>query len=1762
MKNAVKKIKEKILISTLLVAVFFFCIPGIELIPGTKNIFKSSHAEAAIDYGRESRTAEFILGLGTETATRATGVTSYTSAAGWVTSVPALSSGDVVTLLGKNIHVDSAQLEVAYFATAVTITDQDIYLNVENSSTSGTLVAAGEYSGMAANTVTTGGLTGSLMSMHDVTSFFDRQTDTNFSSGVHIVSSLNVTGPSRFLSSMKLVITYSVDVETISHNLVKTVKLPLLSAANIGTKTAACAASVTCAFTVDLTKIPELTNKSQILSLNFEITALQGATAATSMTLRMTGSGTSNVYTFADTYTDAYSAKIYWNPLSDALFTVGAVNSIDVVNGTNALYSLGGEVSITFSYDASLITQTETVRYFVSQGTVLPAGNLTQLSTSTINIENAEAQIQTAWYHVEVSPLLTTANIVFSHRVSSSLGNSIGTSQTYTISAANVRSANSQMIIHVLDQSSSVYSKSMDIGGQYQFSSVSAASSPAAVSAYITFTYNNSDPLLSKTKTLIFGASQKGSGRNTANNIKTASTIISLAEHAEKRQDSVFVEADYLRHDTTSITSYGNYVTRIGQSTLTIPEGGRIEPHRKRFLYYVSFFDFFGAATTTAQVFPFTISQYYSGADYTYEANIISITYTTKFEIKPDPIPRQTRTVEYILGGGSDNTARASLSTQYFGDNSIGVSPTMLSLQAIGSNVKVASAYIDLSFYISATAAQTTNEMTLTGTISGVGGTVSDVYLHENSGSQLISSGNGNTGYYHGQHDVTSLFGKQNDDGYWNRGDVQVMFGISTNLSTGNRTLTSMKLVVTYETDFTLSWHDEIKTVKIPLQSSDSLGTRSATCARLASCNFTFSKSLPDMVNVVSAYFEMTSSADGTTNPISYISTGGAQSSSFTTSETNNDSTAIRYLWQVPNINLNATTTPNQTGTLVFYNNSGAALNMYGIGGELVITYKYNTASSQQLETVSFSNGQQSTSAFAKTIIGTSTPYIANKNATARDIWIKYYSAPYGTGNLTLYGRVGTSTERSISASNTVGTRSGGDRFYYLNLSQDVSNFNMPTTGIGAYIAFTSASQYPTGAETFVNYVWDGSKYGTSTRTITIPAAQHSATNVTGNAPQVKQADILLSSNIAKTFRGAYSRTYFQHSAAGTYGGTFALGPGIYYGINNATTSISEVGDATPYNSVLINSYTQSNLFGSTLPNFDNFVRVENSAQSANPFKFSNEILVTYDENQDTRRASFTQDMFRIYEDNDFVTPVNPWHSSLSSPLGENQNMTASSRPIRKSDAVRLRLGLTVGTSTLEANMQAFQLQYGAKTTSCSAIDVDWQNVTSGAAWVGYDNPSVASSANISALLLSKSNVGGLYTEGGLTGLNPSQVIMDKMVEYDFSLKRNTALPDTDYCFRVVESSGKKIFGYNMYPVIRTAGYTPETTNWRFYDDELNETPADNPAWTLNSTAISLANNNIIKLRIGLQEVANESGTNERFAVQYSTDPTFSQGVNFIDSQAGCNIMSTFCYADSPSVTDTDDSIISTSKLGLLKGRHNEATSTSTFSPVALTHYEMEYSLKSVRQRTGQVYYFRLWDIKRSSPIAVKSTYSSPSVQAEGASLGVTVSGINKGSVVAENTMSATTTSTTLPFGNLSLDKSVFLGHLLNIKTNAMDGYTVGMYASDNLRNIDGNIIPSINASNSSPNTWENVCLVLGQGCVGYHTTDSALNPIGNPGRFSATNTWAGVSTTTPDEVAYSDLPTNNLGDNVNIIYRVTARTGTAPGDYSTDIVYVVTPVY
>lgn len=1759
MKNTTKKLIQKILTANILVAVFFFGIPGIGLIPKVNKIFNSKNAEAAADYGRETRTAEFLLSLGTETTARATNVISFTSANGWSTSEPSLSSGDIITLLGKNIKVDSAQLELAYYTTAVAVSKQDIYLKVENSS-SPSFVAAGEYIGMGATTLPTGGLTGYANTLHNITSFFDRQTDAQFQNGVHLIAKLNVTGPQRFGTTMKVIITYSVDVEEISHNLVKTVKLPLLSATNRGTRATTCAASATCTFTFDLTKIPELTNKSQILSTSVDIFSLVNATSAQSF--RMTGSNATTTFTFAEGYTDSYTTHISWNPLSDSYFSVGAVQSLDIVNGTAALYALGGEVSITYSFDATLPLQTDTLNYFVSQGTALPAATLTQFSTSTINITNQNAQIQTAWYRIGVSPSVTTANLNVTHRVNSSLGNSVGTLVTYALNAGNTRVANTPTIIHVLDESSNRYSSNVNFGGQYQFSA-SAGSAPASVSAYITFTWNATDILASRTKTVIFGASQKGPGRNVATSTSVAATSLIFGEHSEKMFNSIFLDTSYTRFDTTSITGSGQYTTRVRDVSFTINEGAIVEPHRKNLLDNISPVTLFGSSTSTDQSFSLNIAQFYNGADYTYQANYIVVTYSFSFTLKPDPIPRQTRTVEYVLGGGTDDVARASNSLVYFGNNSISASPTMLPVQLFGSKIKVVNAYVDVSFIMATSAsAQTTNDITILGSSIGTNGSQNDIILQEDAGSQLISSARGITGYYHGQHNVTSLFAEETNDATWNSGGVQVKFGIKTIHSAGNRTLTSMKLVVTYETDFNLSWHDEVKTVRIPLQSVESIGTRATPCTMGSDCNFTYSRSIPDLASIISSHFEVTAQMDGTVNPSIYLASNGATSPNFTATETSNDSTALRYLWQIPTQNLDATTTPNQTGTLTFHNGSGSALNMYGIGGELIITYRYNTASVSQLETLRFPVGQQVTAAFAKTIIGTSTPYISNQGASVRDAWIRYYSAPYGAGNITFYGKLGSAPERSLVASSTVVNRSGGERMYYLNLAQDIGSFSMPTTNISASIAFTSGSQYPTGAEAFVNYIWDGSKSGTTTKSIIFPAEQHSSTNVAGNAPQVKPTPVYLPKNVNKVFRSAYSRTAFHHDALGSYGGTFALGPAIIFGINNATTSITSVGDLYSYNSVLIKEYTQNNLFGTNLPEGRTVLRVENSAQTANPLRFSNEVIITYDELQELRRAAFSQDAFRLYVNKDDITPSDSWHTSLKYPLGESQGMTSNSRPVRKSDVVRLRMGMTVGTSTLSVGGQTFQLQYGVKTSSCSAIDVSWEDVTSSSAWVGHDNSSQLSSTPITSLLLSSGDVFGLYSENGLTGVNPNAVNIGQMVEYDWVIKRNTATSDTDYCFRAVEGGGKKLSSYTYYPLIRTAGYTPETTNWRWYDDELNETPNDNPAWTLNSAALGVVRDNIVKLRVGLFEIANESGNNEKFALQYSADPTFESGVDFVTTQDSCNSNSTYCYADSPSIGDDDNAILSTSKLGILRGVHNESTSTATFSPAANTHYEMEFSIKPVKQRTGQLYYFRLWDTKRNAPIRVNDTYSSPVILAEGPTLGVTVSGVSSGSIIAGATMSSSTTNTTLPFGLLSLDTSSYLAHLINIKTNAFSGYTAHFVTTSNLQNSSGDIIPPISSSNSSPTKWSESCPISAIGCVGYHTTDNSLNPTGITDRFEDNDTWAELATSTQAEIGYGNGPTGVLGDEFNIIYRVEPRMGVAPGEYSTNVLYIATPVY
>ena len=276
-------------------------------------------------------------------------------------------------------------------------------------------------------------------------------------------------------------------------------------------------------------------------------------------------------------------------------------------------------------------------------------------------------------------------------------------------------------------------------------------------------------------------------------------------------------------------------------------------------------------------------------------------------------------------------------------------------------------------------------------------------------------------------------------------------------------------------------------------------------------------------------------------------------------------------------------------------------------------------------------------------------------------------------------------------------------------------------------------------------------------------------------------------------------------------------------------------------------------------------------------------------------------------------------------------------------------------------------------------------------------------------------------------------------------------------------------------------------------------------------------------------------------------------------SSSNCTVNSLWCYGNG---VDNDDDVISTLVLtdSTAKGRHNEvATSTSTFGPLASTATEYEYTIKHAGARVNTTYYFRLWDNNhnRAVPLASGKTY--PSLSTEGASVTLSAGALSSGVSTAGITTDVTTTPTSVPFGTVLIGTAgVKAAQRFTISTDATEGYSMFVKASGPLVSSYGTSVPSVLGTNASPSAWASGCLTSASGCFGYHTTDASL--AGGSTRFTANDTYASFSTTSLQEVLYNAGPvTNDVND---VIYRVEAHQSLTAGGYTTNVEYILVPIF
>jgi hypothetical protein len=359
--------------------------------------------------------------------------------------------------------------------------------------------------------------------------------------------------------------------------------------------------------------------------------------------------------------------------------------------------------------------------------------------------------------------------------------------------------------------------------------------------------------------------------------------------------------------------------------------------------------------------------------------------------------------------------------------------------------------------------------------------------------------------------------------------------------------------------------------------------------------------------------------------------------------------------------------------------------------------------------------------------------------------------------------------------------------------------------------------------------------------------------------------------------------------------------------------------------------------------------------------------------------------------------------------------------------------------------------------------------------------------------------------------------------------------------------------------------FAPKSQNWRWYDDETNETPST-PLASENVAPTAVGTANIIKLRISIAETGGIGANNVKFALQYSTSSDFSTGAVTLDEISSCTGGSAWCYANG---AGADNAVITTNVLsdsdtcsgsaGTGCGTHNESgTSTSAFtqSPNTVTEYEFTL-VESTGANVNTVYFFRPVNNAAGTPVPLNGAATYPSLVTGGGTLSFTIGGLATSTVTAGITTDINTDSTLVPFGTLPINTDLAGAQRLTVSTNASQGYENYAYQQQGFVNEHADAITPVAGTNGSPVAWATGCPSIASGCYGYHTTESTL--AGGSTRFAADDTYAQFSNN-PDEVAYSVGPAS--GRNTDMVYRVKVNTTQESGSYTSGVVYIVVPTF
>ncbi len=354
--------------------------------------------------------------------------------------------------------------------------------------------------------------------------------------------------------------------------------------------------------------------------------------------------------------------------------------------------------------------------------------------------------------------------------------------------------------------------------------------------------------------------------------------------------------------------------------------------------------------------------------------------------------------------------------------------------------------------------------------------------------------------------------------------------------------------------------------------------------------------------------------------------------------------------------------------------------------------------------------------------------------------------------------------------------------------------------------------------------------------------------------------------------------------------------------------------------------------------------------------------------------------------------------------------------------------------------------------------------------------------------------------------------------------------------------------------------FTPKSQNWRWYDDETNETPTASLA-AENTAPANVDNQNIIKLRLTIKDVGNATSTNTKFKLQFSESADFSLDVNDVVEIGNCLSNSLWCYAAGAGADNAviaigvlSDSAVCSGGSGAGCGTHNiSGVSTSTFTARATAPVEYEFTIKSAGARVNATYFFRAWDARRNQPVPANTGKTFPSLSTAGAGLTFIIVGLPAATTTEGVVTTVPTTPTSIAFDNLNFDTEYAAAQRLIVTANATQGYQIFILEQQGL--VGPSEIMPVEATNEAPLPW--AIPPAAAGAFGYHAGDDVL--AGNSPRFAPDNTYAKLETAAKEVAFRSGPATNRVTD---VIFKTQVTNQQEAGSYQAAIAYVAVPIF